>query len=471
MTKNILDYKLYYFLGAGGIGMSALVRYFNHYKKKCLGYDKTSTKLTSQLIDEGVEIHFDENLEYINYALAEFNINDVLIIYTPAIPETHSELKWLRANNYQVKKRSQVLGEITKNYKTIAVAGTHGKTTTATIVTHILKTAGINCFAFLGGISNNYGTNLILGDENETEKNFMVVEADEYDRSFLTLNPEGAIITSVDPDHLDIYGNANEVLESYRQFGELVKGNKTLIVKNSVDNSLDLKNDRYTYSVISKPGLEEVSFCAENISVTDAEFYFDYRGPFSSLKKLHLGIPGKHNIENAVAAVGISEVFGVDSDSIRKALDTFSGVNRRFEYRVKRNDFIYIDDYAHHPEEIKAAINAARALYPQKKLSVIFQPHLYSRTRDFADDFANSLSLADECILLPIYPAREQPIPGINSEMLFNKIKTVKKILIDKQDVLSYLSNEKREVLMTLGAGDIDQLVIPIENMFNEIIL
>ena len=469
MTK-ILEYKFYYFLGIGGIGMSALARYFNHYKKKCFGYDKTSTELTTQLEHEGIDIHFDENPEYLEYIFSEFKKEEILIIYTPAIPETNKEFAYVKEKEFILKKRSAVLGEIASTYKTIAVAGTHGKTTTATMVTHILKSAKTNCFAFLGGISNNYGTNLILGDEKNTDNTILVVEADEYDRSFLTLNPDGAIITSADPDHLDVYGTADEVTKSFLAFSEKVKPSGCLIVKNSVDNSLRMKNERYTYSVISKPDSESTSFFAKNVRVDQAEFYFDYSSPFSSLSNLHLGIPGDHNVENAVAAAGICEYFGVSGTIIREALDNFRGVKRRFDYRIKKESLVYIDDYAHHPEELQAAIGAAKKLYPNKKITGIFQPHLFSRTRDFANEFAQALDKLDECILLPIYPAREEPIPGVSSEMLLTKMTLKKKEIIAKDEIVESVKKRKIEVLLTMGAGDIDKIVLPLENTLNEII-
>jgi UDP-N-acetylmuramate--alanine ligase len=468
MKKNILEYNLYYFLGIGGIGVSALARYFNHYKKKCAGYDKTPTHLTAQLESEGIEIHYDENTEYLEYLLSDVNKEEVLIVNTPAIPTSHLEYKWLVKNNFTIKKRSEVLGAISENYKTIAIAGTHGKTTISTMVAHILKSSGVNCFAFLGGISNNYNTNLLLGDEQSREKAFMVVEADEYDRSFLTLNPDGAVITSVDPDHLDIYGDATSVLESFTQFASQVKSDGRLIVKNSVDNTLSLKKERYTYSVISDPDLSEVSFCAKNIRVDKAEFYFDYKSPFSSLNDFHIAIPGNHNVENAVAASAICECFGIPISAIKNALTTFKGVKRRFEYRIKKPNLVFVDDYAHHPEELNAVISAARKLYPEKKITGIFQPHLYSRTRDFANEFADALDKLDHCFLLPIYPARETPIKGIDSEMLLSKMKIKYKKVVDKAELLDCLKNENLEVLLTLGAGDVDALVVPIEKMLNE---
>jgi UDP-N-acetylmuramate--alanine ligase len=461
MKKGILDYELYYFLGVGGIGMSALARYFIHYKKKVSGYDKTPTALTSSLEKEEIEIHFDENTEYLAHLLSEFPKENILVVYTPAVPKSHKEYEWLVKNGFTIKKRAEVLGEITKSFKTLAIAGTHGKTTTTTFLTHILKSAGFNINAFLGGISKNYNSNLILSQSNTAKETFVVVEADEYDRSFLTLYPFAAVITSVDADHLDIYGDKKAVEESYTAFAEQVNDNGHLIVKKNVDNTLSLKKKRHTYSVIS-----DADFQAKNIRVDDAEFYFDLETPFGSLKNVHCGIPGQHNVENAVAASAICSLVGVPLDEIAKAISSFSGVKRRFDYRVKKKDLVYIDDYAHHPEELKASIGAAKSLYPGKKITGIFQPHLFSRTRDFADGFAEALDLLDECLLLPIYPARELPIEGVSSEMLLNKMKSANKKVIEKKNVIDYFKTNKAEVVLTLGAGDIDTLIEPLEKLF-----
>jgi len=467
---KLLDHKLIYFLGIGGIGMSALARYFNHYKIKVAGYDKIPTGLTSELQDEGIEVHFDENAAYLEHLLAEFKKEEILIVYTPAVPKEHAEYVFLQKNGYTIKKRAEVLGEITREFKTIAVAGTHGKTTTSSLVAHILKVAGFNVYAFLGGITKNYNTNLLLGHpfpsgeglrERATQSNtYIVVEADEYDRSFLTLHPYIGVITSVDADHLDIYGDVTFMHESYTLFANQVKGQ--LIVKKSVDNTLSLSAKRHTYAV--NLGAD---FYAKNIEIHDADFYFDISS-FSSFDHVLLGIPGVHNIENATAAVAVAQLLNIDNDTLKKALLSFSGVKRRFDYHIKTKELVYIDDYAHHPEELKAAIGAAKALYPHKKVTGIFQPHLFTRTRDFADGFAESLDMLDECILLDIYPAREQPIEGITSEMLLGKMKLKNKHLVKKSEVLGFLKKHDTEILMTLGAGDIDTLVEPIEKLLKE---
>jgi UDP-N-acetylmuramate--alanine ligase len=459
---NILDYKLYYFLGAGGIGMSALVRYFNHYEKTSFGYDKVQSNLTEQLQKEGTQLHFTEDVELVKNICLQYKKEEILVIYTPAIPQEHQELVYLKENGYQLQKRAWVLGEITKQFKTIAIAGTHGKTTTSCLVTHILKTAGINCFAFLGGISQNYETNLLLGDASDKNA-FIVVEADEYDRSFLTLHPYIALITSVDADHLDIYGDLNSMHQTYTQFAEQVQDGGFLIVKKSVDNDLRLKNKRLIYSLNL-----DTEYSANSIKIVDGEFCYNINSPIESVSQVAIGLPGLHNVENSIAAVAIAQQLGVKGNVINNALRSFKGVKRRFDYRVKSKSVVYIDDYAHHPEELKAAINAAKQLYPDKKVTGIFQPHLFTRTRDFADDFAESLDLLDICVLLDIYPAREKPIDGINSQMLLDKMKITEKFLVRKENVLDFLNTRPPQILMTLGAGDIDSLIVSIEELLKE---
>jgi UDP-N-acetylmuramate--alanine ligase len=459
---NILDYKLYYFLGAGGIGMSALVRYFNHYEKTSFGYDKVQSNLTEQLQKEGTQLHFTEDVELVKNICLQYKKEEILVIYTPAIPQEHQELVYLKENGYQLQKRAWVLGEITKQFKTIAIAGTHGKTTTSCLVTHILKTAGINCFAFLGGISQNYETNLLLGDASDKNA-FIVVEADEYDRSFLTLHPYIALITSVDADHLDIYGDLNSMHQTYTQFAEQVQDGGFLIVKKSVDNDLRLKNKRLIYSLNL-----DTEYSANSIKIVDGEFCYNINSPIESVSQVAIGLPGLHNVENSIAAVAIAQQLGVKGNVINNALRSFKGVKRRFDYRIKSKSVVYIDDYAHHPEELKAAINAAKQLYPDKKVTGIFQPHLFTRTRDFADDFAESLDLLDICVLLDIYPAREKPIDGINSQMLLDKMKITEKFLVRKENVLDFLNTHPPQILMTLGAGDIDSLIVSIEELLKE---
>ncbi|MBL7933085.1 MAG: UDP-N-acetylmuramate--L-alanine ligase [Bacteroidia bacterium] len=459
---NVLNYKLYYFLGVGGIGMSALARFFNHYKKDVKGYDKTSTKLTDQLQQEGISCHFSEDPETLNSLLNRYKKEEVLVVYTPAVPKDHKEYIFLMDNGYTILKRSQVLGEITKQFKTIAIAGTHGKTTTTTLVTHLLKSAGVNCFSFMGGISKNYNTNLLLGDANKEEA-YVVVEADEYDRSFLTLHPHIAVITSVDADHLDIYGDENHVKEGYTLFAKQVKKDGILIVKKNVDNDLTLTDKRLIYSLNL-----DTEYCAQSIVIENAQFFYDIKSPVEPISHVTLGLPGLHNVENSIAAVAIAQQLGIKGGVIKEALRSFSGVKRRFDYRVKTENVVYIDDYAHHPEELKATIGSVKKLYPGKKVTGIFQPHLFSRTRDFGNAFAESLDLLDECILLEIYPAREKPIEGINSQWLLDKMKLKNKKLLTKEQVLEELRKENKQVVLTMGAGDIDSLIGPIEHVLKK---
>ncbi|MES2514891.1 MAG: UDP-N-acetylmuramate--L-alanine ligase [Bacteroidota bacterium] len=459
---NILDYKLYYFLGAGGIGMSALVRYFNHYGKTVYGYDKTETELTRQLQAEGATLHFNEDEGFLKDLLSHYKKEEILIIYTPAVPKEHAEFIYLQNNHYQLQKRAWVLGEITKQFKTIAIAGTHGKTTTTTLTAHVLKTAGINCFAFLGGISQNYHTNLLLGDAQDPNA-YVVVEADEYDRSFLTLHPYITVITSVDADHLDIYGDANAMLKTYTDFASQVQKDGFLIVKKNVDNDLRLKDKRLVYSLNL-----DTEYSANSIEIIDGEFCYNINSPIEPVSHVAIGLPGLHNVENSIAAVAVAQQLGIKGDVINKALRSFKGVKRRFDYRVKTKSVVYIDDYAHHPEELRAAIGAAKQLYPDKKVTGIFQPHLFTRTRDFADGFAESLDLLDVCVLLDIYPAREKPIEGINSQMLLDKMHCKEKFLVKKENVLEFLKTHQPQVVMTLGAGDIDSLIGPIEQLLKK---
>ncbi len=437
--------------------MSALARFFNHYGKEVAGYDKTVTPLTSQLQAEGIACHFDESIARLKDLLKKYRKEEVLVIYTPAVPADHGEFIYLNANGYQVIKRSQALGEISNQFKTIAIAGTHGKTTTTTLVTHLLKTAGINCFSFMGGISKNYNTNLLLGDVSNKDTYF-VVEADEYDRSFLTLHPWIALITSADADHLDIYGDENHVRESYTLFSRQVKPEGILVVKKNVDNDLVLTAKRLIYSLNLN-----TEYSARSIRIENAQMRYDIQSPVEPIADVTLGLPGLHNVENSIAAVAIVQQLGIKADVIREGLRSFSGVKRRFDYRVKTDHTVYIDDYAHHPEELKATIGSVRKLYPGKKITGIFQPHLFSRTRDFGEAFAQSLDLLDECLLLEIYPAREKPIEGINSKWLLDKMSISQKQVVTKQEAIERFKKNRPEVLLTMGAGDIDLLVAPLE--------
>ncbi len=459
-------FQYIYFLGIGGIGMSALARYFNAMGKSVSGYDKTPTKLTDQLIAEGIEIHFEDDINKIQSVIRN-SPSETLIVYTPAIPANHSELNYFKENNFDIKKRSEVLGLITESTYTIGVAGTHGKTTTSSLIAHILKVAGLDPSAFLGGITQNYNTNLLLSKSLATvlspvervgERSLVVVEADEYDRSFLTLHPEIAVITSVDADHLDIYGDKKYMEESYSLFANQVKSK--LILKKSIVANIQTKKDFITYSVSDF----SADYHAKNIEIKNAEYHFDVTTPNGVFKDFTLGLPGLHNVENSIAAVAVACLMNVSEDNIREALKSFRGVRRRFDYQLKTDKLIFIDDYAHHPEELKACINSAKEMYPGKKITGIFQPHLFSRTRDFADDFAKSLDLLDECILMEIYPARELPIDGVNSKMLLDKMHLANKSICQKNDIVEKVGRLKLDVLLTLGAGDIDTLVEPLKN-------
>lgn len=442
--------------------MSALARYFNHFKKKVSGYDKTQTALTNSLQEEGIDCFFNEDVDRLKKLLSDYKKEEILIVFTPAVPNSHTEFQYLLNNNYILQKRSQVLGEITKQFKTIAIAGTHGKTTTTTMVTHLLKNAGVNCFSFMGGISKNYNNNLLLGHPNQ-ENTYVVVEADEYDRSFLTLNPYFSIITSCDADHLDIYGSHHYVKESYELFAQKINKNGLLVVNKNVDNDLSLPSNKVIYSLNLN-----TNYVAENVRFKENEAHFDLVSPVENIKDLTLGITGAHNVENSIAAIAVAQQVGIKGAEIKEALRSFSGVKRRFDFRVKTNKVVYIDDYAHHPEELKATISSVRKIYPNKKITGVFQPHLYSRTRDFASEFANSLDLLDEIFLLEIYPARELPIEGITSTMLLNKLTKTNKKVISKENLLKHIKENEFEVLLTMGAGDIDTLITPIETILKE---
>jgi UDP-N-acetylmuramate--alanine ligase len=451
-----------YFLGIGGIGMSALARYFLAMGKQVAGYDKTPTKLTAELIAEGMTIHFEDDVNAIPASFRSAEKNAVLIVYTPAVPKEHSEYVFFNTNGFVIKKRSEVLGIIAGTSFTIGVAGTHGKTTTSSLIAHILKTAQLDPSAFLGGITQNYNTNLLLSGKLDqvgaiADKPLLVVEADEYDRSFLTLFPEMAVITSVDADHLDIYGDEKHVLESYALFAKQVK--RKLIIKNTIAPKIHVEIDKLTYSVIDA----SATYFAQNVRISNGAYHYDIVTPKALFNNMTLGLPGLHNVENSIAAVAVAVELGVSEDYIREALASFSGVRRRFDYHIRTENLVFIDDYAHHPAELKAAITSVKELYPHKKVTGIFQPHLFSRTRDFADDFAESLDLLDECILLEIYPARELPIPGVDSNLLLNKMKTAKKSICSKQDLIKEMAGRDVEIVITMGAGDIDTLVAPLK--------
>lgn len=446
--------------------MSALARYFKAMGKQVSGYDKTKTTLTDELVQEGIAVHFQEDTAGIPAPVKDAaDKNNVLIVWTPAVPAEHKELVFFREHGFIIKKRAEVLGMITQHTRTIAIAGTHGKTTTTTLTTHLLRTAGVDCSAFLGGISLNYATNLLLsetlGKKAGTEEEIVVAEADEYDRSFLWLHPTVEVITSVDADHLDIYGDKEQMYETYRRFTGQVRKGGSLVTKPLVLETLKIKNDyTITYSLSDTSAM----YHARNVRVEEGVFVYDIVCPGEVIENVKLGLPGRHNVENSVAAVAAVKQMHVNSASIRKGLENFRGVKRRFEYRLRSPKLVYIDDYGHHPEELKASISAARELFPGKKITGIFQPHLYSRTRDFYDEFARSLELLDEILLMEIYPAREQPIAGVSSAELLKKITKNEKALIRKEELVESVLSRDIEVLLTLGAGDIDVFVKPIED-------
>lgn len=469
---NLKSFQHIHFLGIGGIGMSALARFFYAMGKTVSGYDKTETALTRALVEEGITVYYEEAVERIPETVRNATGKlTTLIVWTPAVPADHAELRWFRDHDYTLLKRAQVLGLIAQATTTFAIAGTHGKTTTTTLTAHLLRSAGVDCSAFLGGISGNYATNLLLGEglgktNVPVEHNRVVVEADEYDRSFLSLFPAFAVITSVDADHLDIYGDVNEMYATYRTFATQVRADGQLITKPEVVQLLGLTRSKQvlTYALND----DTCDFSATDMRIENGEYVFSLRHPGGVWTNLQLGLPGRHNVENAVAAAALALAAGADEAGIRKGLATFRGVARRFEYRFRSAAKTYIDDYGHHPAELMACIGSARELFPGKRLLGIFQPHLFSRTRDFLPEFAAALSTLDEVLLLDIYPAREQPIPGITSAVLANAVANGKARLVSKAEVVSHVLRSSCEVVLTLGAGDIDQLIVPIETALRE---
>jgi UDP-N-acetylmuramate--alanine ligase len=443
--------KTYYFLGIGGIGMSALARFFKRQGHHVSGYDKTPTALTQQMIHEGIDIHFEEDISKIPAVVD-------LVIYTPAIPKEHLEYQYILKNDFTIKKRAEVLGEVTKDKFSIAVAGTHGKTTITGMIAHILYTAGIPVDAFIGGIVKNYQSNLMASPDAEVA----ITEADEYDRSFLWLNPDIAVISAIDADHLDIYSDKKNLVESYHAFAEKIKPSGKLIIKNGLPKPVLKDVSTYLYD-----SAVDSDFYAKDIFIKDAKFYFtiSLQGEEVSLT---LNLPGRHNIENAVAAAAVCSLFGLKTDEIKTGLETYEGVRRRFDIKFKQGNSVYIDDYAHHPEELRAFINAVKELYPDKKITGIFQPHLFSRTMHFAAEFAKVLDMLDEAVLLDIYPARELPIEGVTSNTILEKMTIKNKKIVSKNALLDELRVTETEVLLTMGAGDIDQLVEPIAALLKE---
>jgi UDP-N-acetylmuramate--alanine ligase len=450
--------KQVYLLGIGGIGMSALARYFRAGGMKVAGYDRTSTELTLLLEKEGIDIHYEDDIRLIPSLY--HSPENTLVVLTPAVPPDHSELTWFRSRHFEIYKRSEILGFITRNKKTIAVAGTHGKTTVSTMIAHLMANAGPGCSAFLGGISRNFNSNLVL----QSQSDWVIAEADEFDRSFLRLFPYAAVITAMDADHLDIYGDITEMHVAFNQFISQIEKEGILLMKKGLPvNSSKVPAKVFTYSLRDKS-----DFHAENIRLKNRQYYFDLIGPGIHIPGITLIHPGLVNVENAVAACSMAVLLGLPHEGVRKAMADFSGIQRRFEYHIKTERLTFIDDYAHHPQEIEATIRSLRSLYPDKKLTGIFQPHLYTRTRDLADEFAQSLNLLDSLILLEIYPARELPIEGVTARIILDKVKLADKQICEKDDLLELLKKIKPEVLITLGAGDIDKMVEPIKNLLTQ---
>ena len=446
-----MDYKNIYFIGIGGIGMSAIARYYNARGYAVSGYDRTPSELTEELEKEGIEIHYEDNTAYI-----PSNIESTLVVYTPAIPKDMGELTYVREHGYKVVKRSRILGEISDGERCLAIAGTHGKTTTSTLLAHIFQASGEGCSAFLGGISKNYGSNLLI-----SKNNVIVAEADEFDRSFLQLHPEIAAITSMDADHLDIYSDLEHIKSAFKEFASQVTG--TVIAKYGIDiteKDTDAKVMTYSYD---NP---EADFYASEIKQDECGYLnFRLNYPEGHIDGCKVGVPGWVNVENGIAAAAIAITYGLDNDKIKNALASFAGVKRRFDIHLNTPECSYIDDYAHHPKELSSAISSIREIFPGRKLTAIFQPHLYTRTRDFAAEFAESLSKTDKLILLDIYPAREEPIPGVTSEIIFDKVKCAEKVMLKREELMEYLKKETVDVLITFGAGNIDRFTEEITEM------
>lgn len=457
MNTNTL--KAVYFVGAGGIGMSALVRYFLSKGKAVGGYDRTASALTEKLRQEGADIHYEDNVALIPEVF--LNPETTLIVYTPAIPAEHKELTYFREHNFEIQKRAQVLGMITQTERGLCVAGTHGKTTTSTMAAFLLDNSHVKCNAFLGGISKNYGTNLLVSDQSD----FVVIEADEFDRSFHWLTPYATVITATDSDHLDIYGTHEAYLESFRKYTSLIRPDGYLIIKKGIDLQPDVKEGVTVYTYSDKEG----DFHAENIRIGNGEIFFDFISPLGNIKDVQLGVPVYVNIENGIAAMALAQIGGATAEEIKVAMPQFKGVDRRFDFKLKNDHIVFLSDYAHHPAEIKQSVSSLRILYPDKKLTAIFQPHLYTRTRDFYKDFADSLSLLDEVILLDIYPARELPIEGVTSKLIYDNLRPgIEKTMCHKEDLIELLKTKNIEVLITLGAGDVDNYVTPIYELLKD---
>lgn len=456
---ELKDIKSVYFVGAGGIGMSAIARYFIHKGLVVAGYDKTPSNLTKQLEKEGMLIHYEENIDEIPHACKKKD--STLVVYTPAIPHDHKELVYFQENGFDVEKRAQVLGMLTRTHKGLCVAGTHGKTTTSTMCAHIMHQSAVDCNAFLGGISKNYGTNYILSPNSD----YVVIEADEFDRSFHWLRPWMTVITSTDPDHLDIYGTKDAYLESFRHYTELIQPGGALIIH----KDLEMKQNAQEGVKIYEYSLNEGDFHAENIKIDNGEITFDFVSPIENITDVALGQPVPINVENGVAAMAMAQLNGCTADEIKQGMKTYGGVDRRFDFKIKNDKIVFLSDYAHHPKEIYQSAKSIRELYKDRKITAIFQPHLYTRTRDFYHDFADCLSLLDEVILCDIYPAREQPIPGVTSKLIYDNLKPgVEKSMIHKEEVTDLVKSRDFDVLIVLGAGDLDNYVPQITEIMKQ---
>ena len=447
---EIKDIKAVYFVGAGGIGMSAIARYFLHRGVVVAGYDKTSTELTRQLENEGMAIHYEENTQLIPKACR--NPQNTLVVYTPAIPKEHAELAYFHNNGFEVEKRAQVLGTLTRTHKGLCFAGTHGKTTTSTMCAHIMHQSHLDCNAFLGGISKNYGTNYILSDHSD----YVVIEADEFDRSFHWLRPWMSVITATDPDHLDIYGTKEAYLESFRHYTELIQPGGALIIHTDLEMKQHVQDGVRVFEYSRDKG----DFHAENVRIADGTIFFDFVSPIESISNVELGQPIPINIENGIAAMAMAQLNGCSSEEIKNGMKTYGGVDRRFDFKLKNDRHVFLSDYGHHPKEILQSAKSLKELYHDRKITAIFQPHLYTRTRDFYKDFAAALSHFDEVILTEIYPAREKPIPGVTSELIYNNLKPgIEKSIIRKDDVLDFVKARDFDVLVVLGAGNLNDYV------------
>lgn len=456
---NIETIQSVYFVGAGGIGMSALIRYFLSLGKRVAGYDRTSSELTARLVEEGAVIHYEEDVNQIPEWCRD--AATTLIVYTPAIPNEHAELNYFRTNGFEIHKRAQVLGIITRSSKALCVAGTHGKTTTSTMAAHLLQQSHVGCTAFLGGISKNYGTNLLLSQESP----YTVIEADEFDRSFHRLSPYMSVITATDPDHLDIYGTREAYLESFRHYTTLIQPGGALILHEGLALQPDVQSGVKVYTYSRDHG----DFHAENIRIGGGDIYVDFVAPDTRICDVQLGVPVSINIDNGVAAMALAHLNGVTDEEIKRGMASFRGVDRRFDFKLKTDRIVFLSDYAHHPAEIAQSVRSIRELYQDKKITAIFQPHLYTRTRDFYHEFADSLSLLDEVILTDIYPAREEPIPGVSSQLIYDQLRPgIEKCLCRKEDVLALLETKDIEVLIVLGAGDMDNYVPQITRLLEQ---